>query len=132
MTTRPLSAIINDAVTQGKATFELTGQVVKAQFRKSGTSAGVGAGLMVMALVTVALIPAVLVAALTLGLIRLGLWPWAACLIVAAIALVVAAILALVGIRVMKKVSASSREAITQVKGTIAALSGTAKATEEG
>jgi len=126
MTARPLSVIATEAWTRAKEAFQLTADLAKAQSKKQGTGFGIGAALMVAALATIVVIPPLLVTALILGLIAMGLWPWAACLIVTAVALVACLGLALAGKVMLTRVFKAIGETAAQVKGTINALKGTA------
>ncbi|MCL1897797.1 MAG: phage holin family protein [Micrococcales bacterium] len=130
MTTRPLSAIVSDVRTRAKAVTEQTSQLVKAQLRKDGGRIATGSGLIVAALAAVCIVPPLLLVALVLGLVAMGIWSWAACLIVAGAALALAVGLALAAKSIFMRLGKSTHQTIEQVKGTMAAFRGSKEAEE--
>ena len=131
MTTRPLSAIVNEARARAKEVTTLTTALVKAQLKRDGSAIAAGTGCMVAAIAACAAVPPLLVAALVLGLVAMGLWPWLACLIVVVATLGLAFGLVLAGKVMLKRVGQSTHQTMEQVKGSFSALSGTAEAKTE-
>jgi len=125
MSTKPLSTIINDVRTKAGLVAEQTRAAIKTQIKKDGRRIAAGSGMMVAALASVFVIPPLLIAALVLGLVTMGLWPWAACLIVAAAALLLTVGLALAAVAVLMRVGKSAGQTMAQVKDSFAALNGT-------
>jgi len=125
MTARPLSAIVPETWNRAKQVTQETAALVKTQTKKHGAAVGAGTGLIVAALATIVVIPPLLLTALVLGLVAMGLWPWAACLIVAGAAILLCLGLALAGMVVFKRVGKATSATVEQVKGTINAFSGT-------
>jgi uncharacterized membrane protein YqjE len=79
--------------------------LAKAEIGATVKRAGTGAGMFVAALVLVAYSLTFGLIALAEGLISLGVWPWLAFLIVFALLLIVAAVLVLVGRRMVKRLT---------------------------
>ncbi|MDR1117684.1 MAG: phage holin family protein [Bifidobacteriaceae bacterium] len=123
---------LGHAMRQVGALFKTTADVVKARLGIDGTRLGLGVALFAAALVLVLGVIPLLVLALVWGLVQLGLWPWAAYLVTAGVAVLAAAGLALVGKRVLQRAAAGIGETAGLVKDSIAALGGAPPAAEPG
>lgn len=118
---------LGDLVTQ--ATKDLSGlvqaqlELAKAELRQDVKQAAVGGVLLGAAAFLGFLASIVLSFFLVQLLIELGVWAWAAYLIVGVVYLVLAGVLALVGKKKMQKVE-PPKQTIESTKGTVAALKG--------
>jgi hypothetical protein len=100
-------------------------QLAKTELVTKLKEAGVGAGLLVGAALFGFFLLAVLITAGVLGLATV-VAPWLAALIVAAVLLVVTGVLALLGVKALKKgVPPVPQHAVNSVKADVAALKGT-------
>jgi hypothetical protein len=100
-------------------------QLAKTELVTKLKEAGVGAGLLVGAALFGFFLLAVLITAGVLGLATV-VAPWLAALIVAAVLLVVTGVLALLGVKALKKgVPPVPQQAVDSVKADVAALKGT-------
>jgi hypothetical protein len=100
-------------------------QLAKTELVTKLKEAGVGAGLLVGAALFGFFLLAVLITAGVLGLATV-VAPWLAALIVAAVLLVVTGVLALLGVKALKKgVPPVPQHAVDSVKADVAALTGT-------
>ncbi|MDR1633979.1 MAG: phage holin family protein [Bifidobacteriaceae bacterium] len=124
MAKNKLGAAIAEALSQVGALYRATVELAKAQLSKEGSRLGLGLALIVAALVAVAGVTPLLVLAFVWGLIALGIWPWAAYLIAAGVALVAAAGLAVAGRALLKKASAAIGQTTDMIKASLDALKG--------
>lgn len=100
-------------------------QLAKTELVTKLKEAGVGAGLLVGAALFGFFLLAVLITAGVLGLATV-VAPWLAALIVAAVLLVITGVLALLGVKALKKgVPPVPQQAVDSVKADVAALKGT-------
>jgi len=100
-------------------------QLAKTELVTKLKEAGVGAGLLVGAALFGFFLLAVLITAGVLGLATV-VAPWLAALIVAAVLLVITGVLALLGVKALKKgVPPVPKQAVDSVKADVAALKGT-------
>ena len=100
-------------------------QLAKTELVTKLKEAGVGAGLLVGAALFGFFLLAVLITAGVLGLATV-VAPWLAALIVAAVLLVITGVLALLGLKALKKgVPPVPQQAVDSVKADVAALKGT-------
>jgi len=100
-------------------------QLAKTELVTKLKEAGVGAGFLVGAALFGFFLLAVLITAGVLGLATV-VAPWLAALIVAAVLLVITAVLALLGVKALKKgVPPVPKQAVDSVKADVAALKGT-------
>jgi len=100
-------------------------QLAKTELITKLKEAGVGAGLLVGAALFGFFLLAVLITAGVLGLATV-VAPWLAALIVAAVLLVITGVLALLGVKALKKgVPPVPQQAVDSVKADVAALKGT-------
>ncbi|MDR2565219.1 MAG: phage holin family protein [Bifidobacteriaceae bacterium] len=124
MAKNKLGVAIAEALSQIGALYRTTVELAKAQLSKDGTRLGMGLALLVAALVAIAALVPLLVLAFVWGLIALGIWPWAAYLITAGVALVVAAGLAVAGRALLKKAAASIGATTSMIKDSLGTLKG--------
>lgn len=98
--------------------------LAKTELATKAKEAGVGVGLLVAAALFGFFLLAVLITAGVLGLATV-VAPWLAALIVAAVLLVITAVLALLGIKALKKgVPPTPEKAVASVKADVSALKG--------
>jgi uncharacterized membrane protein YqjE len=95
--------------------------LAKAEIGASVKTAGTGAGMFVGALILVAYSLTFGLIALAEGLVSLGVWRWLAYLIVFVLLLIVAAVLVLVGRRMVKRIKAPEKT-IAEAKQTAETL----------
>jgi len=107
-------------------------QLAKTELVAKLKEAGVGAGLLVGAALFGFFLLAVLITAGVLGLATV-VAPWLAALIVAAVLLVITGVLALLGVKALKKgVPPVPQQAVDSVKADVAVLKGTSTTSTKG
>jgi membrane protein implicated in regulation of membrane protease activity len=116
-----LGALVLTAYDQVRSIVGDIGVLIKAELARDGKRAGIAVVLLVLALSLVPVIGILLVITLAQVLVAVGLPPWAAYLIDAAIWLVIAVLLVLLGLRQFKHLSGPKRTAAA-IRGTIAAI----------
>ncbi|HEX2903401.1 MAG TPA: phage holin family protein [Jatrophihabitans sp.] len=96
-------------------------ELAKLEIKSSVKSGGFGVVFFILALVMVIYAVTFGLIALAEGFVAMGIWRWAAFLIVFGIIVVLAGICALIGVRMVKKVRAP-KQTIDTTKDTVAAL----------
>lgn len=96
-------------------------ELAKLELRTSVKGAGLGAAFFAAALVFVLLALPIGLIALAEGLVAIGLWRWLSYLIVFAVLIVLAVVIALIGLRFVKRVRAPQKT-IDTTKETVAYL----------
>lgn len=119
---RTLGQLVADATRDLSAIMRSEIQLAKAEIQQDAKNAGVGAGLFGGAGVLGFLALILLLIAAAYGLVAAGVWPWLAFLIVAVVLLLVAGVLAMVGLRKVKAVKGKPEKAITEAQQTIQAI----------
>lgn len=126
MADRPVGEIIQGITDDAKLLVNDTVELAKTELVPSAKNAGIGAGLFGAAGYFGINALTLLYIAAALGLVALGVAPWLAFVIVAAVLLVVAAVLGLIGYTRVKKVKAPERT-IAQAQESVAEISGAIK-----
>lgn len=126
MADRPVGEIFQGITDDAKLLVSDTVELAKTEIIPSAKNAGIGAGMFTGAGYFGINALTLLYIAAALGLIALGVAPWLAFVIVAAVLLLVAAILALIGYTRVKKVKAPERT-IAQAQESISEISGAVK-----
>ena len=126
MADRPVGEIIQGITDDAKLLVNDTVELAKTELIPSAKNAGIGAGLFGAAGYFGINALTLLYIAAALGLVALGVAPWLAFVIVAAVLLLVAAVLGLIGYTRVKKVKAPERT-IAQAQESVAEISGAIK-----
>ena len=116
-----IGELVQEASTQFSAVLHGEIELAKFELRSSAKNAGVGAGFFTGAVVLFFFSLTFGLIALAEGLVTVGIWRWAAYLIVFGFLLVLVATLVFLGIRKVKRVKAPERT-IASAQETIAAL----------
>lgn len=117
---RPIPTLVTEALDDVKAILAHERALAQAEVTAAAQKAGIGAGLFAAALGLLSLMPLFLLIAGAEGLVAAGLSRWAAYLIVAGIMLLVAVLLAGIGVLVVRRVGppkraiATTRETVTR------------------
>lgn len=109
LTDRSIGQLVTDAVDDVKVIVAHEKALAKAELTRAAKAGGVGAGLLAAALALLGVGGLFLLLAAVEGLVDAGLDRWAAFLIVAGVLLLVGVVLALVGVRSLKKVGPPER-----------------------
>jgi hypothetical protein len=83
--------------------------LAKLELKADAKRIGIGAGLLVVALFAACLVLMLLCFALAFGLVTLGIWEWAAFLIVAGACVLIIGIAALIALRVVRRLGGMSK-----------------------
>lgn len=83
--------------------------LAKLELKADAKRLGIGAGLLVVALFAACLVLMLLCFAFAFGLVTLGIWEWAAFLIVAGACVLIIAIAALIALRMVRKLGGLSK-----------------------
>jgi uncharacterized membrane protein YqjE len=83
--------------------------LAKLELKADAKRLGIGAGLLIVALFAGCLVLMLLCFAFAFGLVALGIWEWLAFIIVAVTCLVIIAIAALIGLRMVRKLGGLSK-----------------------
>jgi membrane protein implicated in regulation of membrane protease activity len=126
MADRPVGEIIQGITDDAKLLVSDTVELAKTELMPSAKNAGIGAGMFGAAGYFGINALTLLYIAAALGLVALGVAPWLAFVIVAAVLLLVAAVLALIGYTRVKKVKSPERT-IAQAQESVAEISGAIK-----
>lgn len=108
-TDRSIGQLVTDAVDDVKVIVAHEKALAKAELTRAAKAGGVGAGLLAAALALLGVGGLFLLLAAVEGLVDAGLDRWAAFLVVAGVLLLVGVVLALVGVRSLKKVGPPQR-----------------------
>lgn len=119
-----LGTLVSEATKELSSLVSTHIELAKAELRNDVKAAAVGGGMFGVAAVLGVLATILLSFALAWGLVELGLEEWAAFLIVGGTYLLIAGLIAFLGMRTLKKVEPPV-ETQRSVKGTVAALKGT-------
>lgn len=117
---RPIPTLVNEAVDDVKAILAHERALAQIEVAAAAKKAGVGAGLFAAALGLLSLVPLFLLIGGAEALVAAGLSRWAAYLIMAGIMLLVAALLAGIGVLFVRRVGppkraiATTRETVTR------------------
>lgn len=109
LTDRSIGQLVTDAVDDVKVIVAHEKALAKAELTRAAKAGGVGAGLLAAALALLGAGGLFLLLAAVEGLVDAGLSRWAAFLVVAGVLLLVGVVLALVGVRSLKKVGPPER-----------------------
>jgi hypothetical protein len=126
-TERSLAHLLRDIRNDSRGLVQDEAALAKAELTKGATKLGIGGALLVVAGVFGFLALIILLFAASAGLHAAGLPWWASFLIVAGVLLVLAAILALVGIPQLKKANLNPEKAIAGAKSALGAVRAAAK-----
>lgn len=118
--------LVSDATTHLSTLVHSEIELAKLELRTSVKNAGTGAGAFIAAGVLLVFSLTFGLIALAEGFVAMGLWRWAAYLLVFVLLLLVIAVLVLVGIRKVKRVKAPERTIATS-KDTVAYLKANTK-----
>jgi uncharacterized membrane protein YqjE len=83
--------------------------LAKLELKSDAKRLGIGAGLLIVALFAVCLVLMLLCFALAFGLVTLGIWEWAAFLIVAGACVLIIGIASLIALRMVRKLGGMSK-----------------------
>ena len=83
--------------------------LAKLELKSDAKRVGIGAGLLIVALFAICLVLMLLCFAFAFGLVTLGIWEWAAFLIVAGACVLIIVIAALIALRVVRKLGGMSK-----------------------
>ena len=125
-TERTLGQLVSDATTDLQNIVKGEIDLAKVEIKADAQKAGKGGGMLAAAGVLALFMLGFLLTSLAYGLSNIFGWnPWAGFLIVAGILAVVAAVLALIGIKALKKgVPPTPEKAVASVKADVSALKG--------
>lgn len=115
---RTIGQLVSDAVDDVRSIIQHEKALAKAEISRAAKSGGAGAGLLVAAVSMLGLSVIYLLISAAEAMAAAGLSRWAAFLIVGGALVVVAVLLALVGVALLKRVSGPDR-AVAQGKGTV-------------
>lgn len=116
-----IGELVQEASTQFSSVLRGEIELARLEITTSAKRAGAGAGFFIAALVVVFFSLTFGFIALAEGLVAVGIWRWAAYLIVFGLLLLLVGLLALLGVRQVKRVKAPQRTIATS-KETVAAL----------
>jgi hypothetical protein len=119
----PISALAR-ALNQASEVYHSTVELAKAQASKGAAKLALSLGLLGAGLVVALGVLPLLLLALVWGLVAAGLPAWGAYLIVAGVAVLLAAIMVLIGVRLIKRASVHLGKGAAVVKGSVSAVLG--------
>lgn len=128
LTDRSIGRLISDAVEDVRVIIAHEKALAKAEISRAAKAGGIGAGLLAAALSLLGLGSIFLLIAGAEALVAAGLSRWAAFLIVGGVLVLLAVVLALVGVSLLKKVKGpqrtitSSKAVVADVKESLAAV----------
>ncbi|MCG7428817.1 phage holin family protein [Dermacoccus nishinomiyaensis] len=122
-TERTLGQLVSDATTDLQNIVKGEIDLAKVEIKADAQKAGKGGGMLAAAGVFALFMLGFLLTSLAYGLSNIFGWnPWAGFLIVAGILAVVAAVLALIGIKALKKIKGKPEKTIENAQATVAAI----------
>ncbi|MDR1824519.1 MAG: phage holin family protein [Bifidobacteriaceae bacterium] len=124
MASKPLAEVVQGTLAQVTDLVKETTALIKAQAGQDGAKVGLGAAMIVVALVCLAGVPPLLILAFVWGLVAAGLPVWASYLIATALMLVLTVVTFLIAKNALSKAVANSKRTMEAVKGTVKALTG--------
>lgn len=122
-TERTLGQLVSDATTDLQNIVKGEIDLAKVEIKADAQKAGKGGGMLAAAGVLALFMLGFLLTSLAYGLSTIFGWnPWAGFLIVAGILAVVVAVLALIGIKALKKIKGKPEKTIENAQATVAAI----------
>ena len=115
---RSIGQLVADALDDVRAIIQHEKALAKAEVSRAAKAGGVGAGLLAAAAVVLSLSLVYLLIAAAEGLVAAGMTRWGGFLVVGGVLLLLAVVLALVGVASLKRVKGPQR-AVEQGKGTV-------------
>jgi hypothetical protein len=120
---RSIGQLVGDALDDVRAILQHEKELAKAEITRAAKAGGTGAGLLAAAVSLLGLATVFLLVAAAEGLVAGGMSRWAAYLVVGGALVVLALLLALVGVLLLKRVKGPER-AVEQGKGTVEDVKG--------